>query len=319
MDPPVPEEATTDGNPTAPTSPPGSCDEAAASRAADAVGRKRTRRNHNKELDGIHATLALLVDRDRQLQDTISTLRREASAAQGLLSSFQSIREAHEKEVELSKGVDLRNCLRNILLHRLGKCPSKPRRLNDDGQTSLVVTIDCSRDAFSQLLRLCSLQRIGSSARSALGFIAARVGDARRLLCMLGVPSDMTDMCMSRTFTRPNKTKVRRSIVHRVLDDEGASLFVLKKDTAGNRVTVAVRETEEFDASSQCFSDDLVVKTLSVDGFPELGTDPFCFSWREHDAASMVDGGLMGSTGKAALTVPLYVAEGHGTELSRLL
>jgi len=69
MDPPVPEEATTDGNPTASTSSPGFCDEAAASRAAGAVGRQRTRRNHNKELDGIHATLALLVDRDRQLQD----------------------------------------------------------------------------------------------------------------------------------------------------------------------------------------------------------------------------------------------------------
>jgi len=136
---------------------------------------------------------------------------------------------------------------------------------------------------------------------------------------MQGVPSEMTDMCMSRTFTRQETIKVRRSMVHDALDYEGASWFVLKKGTAGNRVTVAVRETEELDTSSQCLCDDLVLKTFSVDGFPEPGNDPFCFSWREHDAASMIDGLLMGSTGKAALTVPLYVAEGHGNELIWLL
>jgi len=91
MDPPVMKETMTDGNPTAPTSYPRFCDEAAASRAADAVEHKPTRRNNNKELDGIHATLALHVDRHRQLQEMIATMRREGTVPQRLLSSFQSI------------------------------------------------------------------------------------------------------------------------------------------------------------------------------------------------------------------------------------
>lgn len=93
------------------TTPPCTCYEVAVSPAACTAGSKRPRRNHNEELDGIHATLTLLVDRDRTLQGTIATMRREKNASQGLIYIFQSIREAHEKDVKFAKGADLRDCL----------------------------------------------------------------------------------------------------------------------------------------------------------------------------------------------------------------
>jgi len=56
--------------------------------AASAV---KPRRNHTRDIDDIQVKLAGLLARDAEREELVDALRREASVAQSLLGSFQSI------------------------------------------------------------------------------------------------------------------------------------------------------------------------------------------------------------------------------------
>lgn len=80
----------------------------------------KQRRNYTKDIDEIKVMPTGLIARDAEREELVSTLR--ASVAQSLLSSFQSIRQALEREGECSRGKDLQDCLLSAVLCLLRRC-----------------------------------------------------------------------------------------------------------------------------------------------------------------------------------------------------
>jgi len=305
-----------------PTSPPPFFNSNAAADSSTAVGtaaHKRPRRNHNKEIDNINDKLDVLMERDEDLQRTITAWRAEASVARSLLASFQAVRSAHETQSEYAKGKDVRDCLRSSFLIRIRKCPPAPRRVGDAESTSVAISIDCSREAFVEFLRVAGLQQENDLMPSSRSTCVARAGSSVDFFAALGVPDELTGACLSRTFVRKNKSCVRRSIVHHIVDDDGHDWFVLRREPCGLRVTVVTREVEEFEVSVQSFTEAYLVRTMGVDEVPPLGPSPFSFVWKAHHLSGAVDGAPTNRIGRVTVLIPAYVHEGHGTELSRWL
>ena len=72
-----------------------------------AASAAKPRRNHTNDMDDIQVKLAGLLGRDAERQELVDALRREASVAQSLVGSFQSIRSAHEREGADARGKHL--------------------------------------------------------------------------------------------------------------------------------------------------------------------------------------------------------------------
>jgi len=283
------------------------------------AGHKRPRRNHNKEIDSINDKLDVLMERDADLQQTIAALRAEASVARSLLASFQAVRAAHEIDAERARGKEVRDCLRSSFLVRIRKCPPVPRRVVDDEASTVSIATDCSREAFVEFLRVAGLQQENALTLSSRSTCVARVESAADFFAALDVPNELTGVCLSRTFVRQNQSRVRRSIVQHLVDDDGRDWFVLRRGPCGRRVTVVTREVEEFDVSVQSFTEEYLVRTVGIDEVPPLGPLPFSFVWKAHHLSGAVDGAPTNRIGKATATIPTYVHEGHGIELSRWL
>lgn len=278
----------------------------------------KQRRNYTMDIDEIKVTLAGLSARDAEREELVSALRREASVAQSLLSSFQGIRQALEREGECSRGKDLQDCRLSSLLCRLPRCPPSPRGDKDGERVKLSIMQVCSREAFTQFVRRAGLQLVSGWGGAVRTTCVARVDGPLMVLSAVGVPTELTSACLSATFVRRNGNKVRRTLVHCHVDGNGKEWFLLGWAHDGQRVRVAVRETEEFDASIGGFSCELAVQVVDARDVPDGPKDASGIVWKANSSAGVVDGAL-NKIGNVTITLPVYTEEGHGTGLSSLL
>lgn len=150
------------------------------------------------------------------------------------------------------------------------QAPPVPTR--DSGERlSLAVTHGCSRTAFVLLLRLCGMDLDNGLDAGTLSTCVVRVADAAQLFRVLNMPAELRRAFLSLTFCRNKTTRLRRTIVQRVFDDDGVERFVLRRDAGGKRVTIAVRESDAFDVSTQSHTDALVSKTVDVERISGVG------------------------------------------------
>ena len=283
-----------------------------------AASAAKPRRNHTKDIDDIQVKLAGLLARDAEREELVDALRREASVAQSLLGSFQSIRQAHEREGADARGKDLQACLLSAVLCRLRRCPPSPRGDKDGERVKLVITHDCSREAFTQFVRRAGLEMVNGWGAAVRTTCVASVDGPLAVLSAVGVPAELTSACRTATFVRRSGNKVRRTLVHRHVDGAGKEWFVLGREEGGQRVRVAARETEEFDASIGSHLCELAVRLMDTADMPDAPTDPSGIVWKANNSAGVVDG-APNKIGKVTLTLPVHTEEGHGTGLSALL
>eukprot|EP00168_Porphyra_purpurea_P018966 TRINITY_DN7317_c0_g1_i1.p1 TRINITY_DN7317_c0_g1~~TRINITY_DN7317_c0_g1_i1.p1 ORF type:complete len:191 (+),score=26.90 TRINITY_DN7317_c0_g1_i1:711-1283(+) len=161
---------------------------APSSTVGHAAGRKRSRRNHNKEIDDINDQLNVLMTRDEDMQQTFASLRVNSSVARSLLSSFQAVRAAHEIEGDCSKERNACDCVRSAFLIRIRKCPSTPKRLVGDEPSCVAITTGCFREAFVEFLRVAALQQENALALSSWSTCVSLVGSAVDLFPHSGRP-----------------------------------------------------------------------------------------------------------------------------------
>jgi len=196
--------------------------------------------------------------------------------------------------------------------------PAIPRGDKDEDLVKLSIMQVCSREAFTQLLRRAGLQLVNGWGGAVCMTCVARVDGPLMVPSAVGVPTELTSACLSATFLRRNGNKVRRTLVHCQVDSNGKEWFLLGRAHDGQRVRVAVRETEEFDASIGGYSCELAVQVVDVRDAPDGPEDASGIVWKANNTAGVVDGALS-KIGNVTVTLPVYTEEGHGTGLSSLL
>lgn len=104
---------------------------------------------------------------------------------------------------------------------RLRRCPPSPRGDKDGERVKLVITHECSREAFTQFVRRAGLQMVNGWGAAVRTTCVVSVDGPLAVLSAVGVPAELTSACRTATFVRRNGKKVRRTLVHRHVDGAG--------------------------------------------------------------------------------------------------
>lgn len=95
------------------------------------------------------------MEKEMEVKEVLSAARREASKARALVASMIAERTACVVKTDSSRAAEVHLCLRSSFLTHILYFRPMPTR--DVERTSVTVSLDCSREAILELLRLSPL------------------------------------------------------------------------------------------------------------------------------------------------------------------
>jgi len=140
------------------------------------------------------------------------------------------------------------------------------------------------------------------------------------LLDALDVPAHVVPAALFRCFSRKNGDKITRLLLEHHVAPDGSVFYVLERDKERRTVSVAVRDSQDYDIVRNRHRHPLRRRTVSNDDVSNIPQHASCrLFWHGNMTSSRLEAGAAMVSGRLSLVVPCTVIAGDGMELSHWL
>jgi len=219
---------------------------------------------------------------------------------------------------EFALGRSLQSTLHCKFLDRLQVRPGATSRGHD--QASVKVELECTYGALVDLVRFRRLSLSECTLRQCRASCASQLSSPRALLDALDVPAHVVPAVLLRCFSRKNGDKITRLLLEHHRAPDGAVFYVLGRDQERRTVSVAVRDSEDYDIVRNRHLHPLRQRTVANDDVSNIPAHAPCrLSWHGNMTSSRLETDAAMVSGRLSLVVPSTVIAGDGIELSNWL